>query len=65
MNCPYKWANSTDEEDDQGSSWKVSLKEKRQKNSRVWRHLMTRENEDHQVEKANGPKTSISQPCRR
>ena len=22
MNCPYKWANSIDEEDDQTSSWK-------------------------------------------
>ena len=21
MNCPYKWTNSKDEEDDQGSSW--------------------------------------------
>ena len=21
VNCPYKWTNSIDEEDDQGSSW--------------------------------------------
>ena len=21
MNCPYKWTNNMDEEDDQGSSW--------------------------------------------
>ena len=43
MNFPYKWTNSIDEEDDQGSSWRVSLKEKRQTNSRAWRHLMTNE----------------------
>ena len=41
MNCPYKWTNSIDEEDGQGSSWEnVSWKEKMQNNSRVWRHLM-------------------------
>ena len=32
VNCPYKWANSIDEEDDQTSSWKSELK-----NSPAWR----------------------------
>ena len=25
VNCPYKWTNSIDEEDDQGSSWESEL----------------------------------------
>ena len=43
MNCPYKWTNSIDEEDDQGSSWETEPNGERQENSRVWSHLMTRE----------------------
>ena len=29
MNCPYKWANSTDEEDDQVSSWESEFEEEK------------------------------------
>ena len=43
MNCPCKWANSIDEEDDQVSSWESELEGERQKNSRFWRHMMTRQ----------------------
>ena len=45
VNCPYKWTSSIDEDEDQGSLWEceVSLMKKRQKSSRAWRHLMTRE----------------------
>ena len=38
VNCPYKWANSIDEEDDQTSSWKSELK-----NSPAWRQMMKKE----------------------
>ena len=36
MNCPYKWTNSIDEDDNQGSSWESELEERSQKNLRVW-----------------------------
>ena len=35
VNCPYKWANSIDEEDDRTSSWESEPV----KNSRAWRRL--------------------------
>ena len=42
VNCPSRWANSIDEEDDQTSSWeRESLKERKLKNSRA-RKRMTR-----------------------
>ena len=40
MNCPYKWTNSIDEEDDQT---RVSLKERMLKNSLSWRRMMKKE----------------------
>ena len=38
VNCPYKWTDSID-----APRGRVSLKEKRQKNLRVWRRPMTKE----------------------
>ena len=44
VNCPYKWSNDKDEEDDQGSSWESVFEGRSQKNLRAGRHLMRREN---------------------
>ena len=44
MNCPYKWANSTDEEDDQTSSWESEPEGERMlKNPPAWRRMMKKE----------------------
>ena len=42
VNCPYKWANSIDEEDDHRG--RASLKERTLKNWRAWRRLTKKEN---------------------
>ena len=36
VNCPYKWANSIDEEHDQTSSWESEPEGEKLKNPRAW-----------------------------
>ena len=61
MNCPYKWANSIDEEDDQTTSWESELEGESAEELVV----LAYEDQSHQVEKENRLTTSISLPCRR
>ena len=49
-NCPHKWTNNIDEEMTKARRGIVSLKGRKQKNSRVWRRPMTEQ--DHQMERA-------------
>ena len=69
VNCPYKWTNSIHEGEDQGSSWEGEPEgEKAEELDGLQapadeRVLLAQKEQNHQMEKANGPKTSISLPC--
>ena len=72
VNCPHKWTNSIEEEEeDQGSSWESEFEgEEAEKLASLEapddegeRHLAQKE-QNHQMEKATGRKTSISPLCR-
>ena len=39
VKCPYKWTNSVDEEDDQGSSWDSGLKGEKAEEHASWEAL--------------------------
>ena len=66
MNCPCKWTNSIDEEDDQGSSLKSEPEGEEAEELASLETpgvVLAQKEQDHQMEKANGPKTSIPLPC--
>ena len=67
MNYPYKWANSKDEEGHQGSPWEsepegenaeeLASLEAPDDEGRV---VLAQKSQNHQMQKASGPKTSVS-----